>query len=62
MQLDQNFNSLDAQHEACANYIASQKSEGWMMLKDNAIIIGKPGTGKSHVAKAVANQAEEQYG
>ena len=32
--LDQNFNSLDAQHDACANYIASQKSEGWMMLKD----------------------------
>jgi DNA invertase Pin-like site-specific DNA recombinase len=31
--LDQNFNSLDAQHDACANYIASQKSEGWMMLK-----------------------------
>jgi hypothetical protein len=32
--LDQNFNSLDAQHDACANYIASQKSEGWVMLKD----------------------------
>ena len=32
--LDQNFNSLDAQHDACANYIASQKSEGWIMLKD----------------------------
>ncbi len=29
--LDQDFNSLDAQHEACANYIASQKSEGWVM-------------------------------
>lgn len=26
--LDQDFNSLDAQHEVCANYIASQKSEG----------------------------------
>jgi DNA invertase Pin-like site-specific DNA recombinase len=32
--LDQNFNSLDAQHDACANYIASQKSEGWVTLKD----------------------------
>ena len=32
--LDQDFNSLDAQHEACANYIASQKSGGWVMLKD----------------------------
>ena len=32
--LDQNFNSLDAQREACENYIASQKSEGWLMLSD----------------------------
>ncbi|MEQ8708824.1 MAG: recombinase family protein, partial [Rhodospirillales bacterium] len=30
--LDQDFNSLDAQHEACAAYIASQKHEGWKML------------------------------
>lgn len=30
--LDQEFNSLDAQHEACAAYIASQKHEGWKML------------------------------
>lgn len=30
--LEQNFNSLDAQREACDNYIASQKSEGWLML------------------------------
>jgi len=27
--LDQAFNSLDAQREACAAYIASQRSEGW---------------------------------
>ncbi|MEM0989793.1 MAG: recombinase family protein [Pseudomonadota bacterium] len=27
--LDQDFNSLDAQREACAAYIASQKHEGW---------------------------------
>ena len=32
--LDQNFNSLDAQRDACDNYIASQKSEGWLMLRD----------------------------
>lgn len=32
--LDQNFNSLDAQREACENCIASQKSEGWLMLSD----------------------------
>ncbi len=30
--LDQDFNTLDAQHEACAAYIASQKHEGWKML------------------------------
>jgi site-specific DNA recombinase len=30
--LDQEFNSLDAQREACASYIASQKHEGWVML------------------------------
>jgi len=30
--LDQDFNSLDAQHEACAAYIASQKHEGWKGL------------------------------
>ena len=30
--LDQSFNSLDAQHEACAAYIASQKGEGWTQI------------------------------
>ena len=30
--LDQDFNSLDAQHEACAAYIASQRHEGWKPL------------------------------
>jgi len=30
--LEQSFNSLDAQREACEAYIASQKSEGWMAL------------------------------
>jgi DNA invertase Pin-like site-specific DNA recombinase len=32
--LEQDFNSLDAQREACAAYIASQKHEGWEMLPD----------------------------
>ena len=31
--LDQAFNSLDAQREACENYILSQKSEGWRAIK-----------------------------
>jgi site-specific DNA recombinase len=30
--LDQNFNSLDAQREACEAYIASQRHEGWKAL------------------------------
>jgi len=32
--LDQDFNSLDAQAEACAAYIASQKHEGWVPDKN----------------------------
>src|ERR1700742_4889718 len=30
--LEQEFNSLDAQREACEAYIASQKPEGWVLL------------------------------
>ena len=32
--LDMDFNTLDAQREACENYIASQKAEGWMVVSD----------------------------
>ncbi len=32
--LDQAFNSLDAQHEACAAYVLSQRHEGWNLLPD----------------------------
>lgn len=32
--LEQNFNSLDAQHEACSAYIVSQKNEGWVQVPD----------------------------
>ncbi len=32
--LDQEFNSLDAQREACLAYITSQKNEGWLPLAD----------------------------
>jgi site-specific DNA recombinase len=32
--LDMEFNSLDAQHEACGAYVASQKPEGWVALRD----------------------------
>src|ERR1035437_7537983 len=30
--LEQSFNSLDAQREACEAYVASQKHEGWHLL------------------------------
>ena len=32
--LEQEFNSLDAQREACTAYVASQKGEGWVLLPD----------------------------
>ena len=32
--LDMEFNSLDAQREACEAYVASQRSEGWVLLTD----------------------------
>ena len=30
----QEFNSLDAQREACEAYVASQKAEGWLLVPD----------------------------
>ena len=32
--LEQEFNSLDAQYEACAAYAVSQRHEGWVLLPD----------------------------
>ncbi|MTH60039.1 recombinase family protein [Paracoccus litorisediminis] len=32
--LEQEFNSLDAQREACEAFIASQRSEGWVALRE----------------------------
>jgi site-specific DNA recombinase len=32
--LDQDFNSLDAQRDACEAFVASQKHEGWMALPE----------------------------
>jgi DNA invertase Pin-like site-specific DNA recombinase len=32
--LDMEFNSLDAQREACESYVASQKAEGWLLFPD----------------------------
>ncbi len=33
--LEQEFNSLDAQREACAAYITSQKNEGWVQVPES---------------------------
>ena len=33
--LEQAFNSLDAQRDACEAYIASQRSEGWVAIRDH---------------------------
>lgn len=33
--LDSDFNSLDAQREACEAYVASQRHEGWVLLPDH---------------------------
>jgi DNA invertase Pin-like site-specific DNA recombinase len=33
-ELEQDFNSLDAQREACEAYVASQKAEGWVALRE----------------------------
>src|SRR6201995_34117 len=33
--LDQEFNSLDAQRDACEAYIASQKAEGWCVIPEH---------------------------
>src|SRR5690349_24249729 len=32
--LEMEFNSLDAQREACEAYVASQKAEGWVLVPD----------------------------
>jgi DNA invertase Pin-like site-specific DNA recombinase len=32
--LDKEFNTLDAQREACEAYVASQRAEGWVLVRD----------------------------
>ncbi|MCK8787235.1 recombinase family protein [Roseomonas sp. NAR14] len=32
--LDKEFNTLDAQREACEAYVASQRAEGWLLVRD----------------------------
>ena len=33
--LDREFNTLDAQRDACEAYVASQRAEGWLLLSDH---------------------------
>jgi DNA invertase Pin-like site-specific DNA recombinase len=42
-RLDQSFNSLDAQKEAGLAYIASQRSDGWIAVRDDYIDPGFSG-------------------
>jgi DNA invertase Pin-like site-specific DNA recombinase len=32
--LDKEFNTLDAQRDACEAYVASQRAEGWTLVRD----------------------------
>lgn len=32
--LDKEFNTLDAQRDACEAYVASQRAEGWLLIRD----------------------------
>ncbi len=43
--LEQEFNSLDAQREACEAYITSQKHEGWTVLEAGLVREIKAKTG-----------------
>ncbi len=48
--LEQDFNSLDAQREACEAYITSQKHEGWCVLPQHYEDGGKSGAGMNRPA------------
>ena len=40
--LEQEFNSLHAQRESCEAYVASQRSEGWALIRPQAATV-RPG-------------------
>ena len=40
--LEQDFNSLDAQREACEAYIKSQAHEGWRLVRDTTTTAAIP--------------------
>src|SRR3982074_2627253 len=41
--LEMEFNSLEAQREACEAYVASQRAEGWLLVPDRYDAGGFPG-------------------
>ena len=41
--LEQEFNSLDAQREGCEAYVASQRSEGWLLVPTATTMAASPG-------------------
>ena len=50
--LEQDFNSLDAQREACEAYIVSQKALGWKLtgcFEDGGYSGGNMEIGRAHV-------------
>jgi DNA invertase Pin-like site-specific DNA recombinase len=49
--LDMEFNSLDAQREACEAYVASQKAEGWLLVPDRYALAKKIGLGQKRRRK-----------
>ena len=62
--LEQEFNSLHAQREACEAYIASQRSEGWVLVRDqyddggiSGGTLERPGLKRLQCMKAWATRA-----
>ena len=50
--LEQDFNSLDAQREACEAYIQSQRGQGWVIQRKRYHDGGISGGTMAHGAKA----------
>src|ERR1700723_553635 len=54
--LEQEFNSLHAQREACEAFVKSQAGEGWRLIKtaydDGASAVRRPSVSSGRLAKA----------
>ena len=58
--LEQEFNSLHAQREACEAFIKSQAGEGWHLVRTHPFIASKPSRVAS--SKPTAHEADHQAG